>query len=293
MMTNFRLIRYIPKYRNAVLKLHAEAIAELPSGLELPKNEHADLLNIEAHYLQTGGEFLVGLLDGEPVAMGGYERVDDATAKLKRFRVQKDLRGRGLGSLLLNEVERIAAENGVTKVVLETVKFRPLTLRYYRKHGYTQCGEQHYGTVETMYFEKVFGSNMTQDTIYHLVVESEFQVKGDKYIPTRFDLDGFIHRTGDPDTVLAVANDYFSNVEEPVMVLVIETAQVIAEVRFEPPAPIEGSGTSHLEQTQLFPHIYGPLNVDAVKEIRVLQKIDGLYHWPDKESQYAEHNHDR
>jgi len=102
-----------------------------------------------------------------------------------------------------------------------------------------------------------------RETIYHLVTKSELrtQAKGDTYLPTRFGQDGFIHCTGDPDTVLAVANDYFSSVEEPVLVLVIETAKVTAAVRFEPPAPVEGSGTSHLEGAQLFPHIYGPLNL--------------------------------
>lgn len=123
---------------------------------------------------------------------------------------------------------------------------------------------------------------MTQDTIYHLVVESKFQAEGNEYLPARFGLDGFIHCTGDPETVLAVANDYFSAVEEPVLVLIIETAKVIAEVRFEPPAPVEGGGTSHLEQAQLFPHIYGPLNMDAVTGIGVLQKIDGQYRWPER-----------
>jgi uncharacterized protein (DUF952 family) len=122
---------------------------------------------------------------------------------------------------------------------------------------------------------------MTQGTIYHLVTESEFraQVKGNEYVPPRFNQDGFIHCTGEPDTLLAVANDYFSSVEEPVLVLVIETAKLTAEVRFEPPAPIEGSGTSHLEGAQLFPHIYGPLNMDAVTEIGVLRKSDGAYQW--------------
>lgn len=124
---------------------------------------------------------------------------------------------------------------------------------------------------------------MTQDTIYHLVAESEFraQAKGNAYLPTRFEQDGFIHCTGDPDTLLAVANDYFSGTEDPVLVLVIETAMLAAEVRFEPPAPIEGSGTSHLEEALLFPHIYGPLNLDTVTEIGVLRKSDGAYQWPD------------
>jgi GNAT superfamily N-acetyltransferase len=154
MITNFRLVRYSPKYREVVLELHAEAMKELPADLELPENERFDLLNIETHYLQADGEFLIGLLDGEPVAMGGYKRVDANTAELKRFRVKKELRGQGLGSLLLKEVERIAAKNGITRIILETAKFRPLTLKYYLKHGYVHCGDQHYGAIETVCFEK-------------------------------------------------------------------------------------------------------------------------------------------
>jgi uncharacterized protein (DUF952 family) len=78
-----------------------------------------------------------------------------------------------------------------------------------------------------------------------------------------------------------VANDYFSGVVEPILVLVIETAKLTAEVRFEPPAPVAGSGTSHLEEAQLFPHVYGPLNLNAVTGIGVLQKNGKMYRWPD------------
>jgi uncharacterized protein (DUF952 family) len=125
---------------------------------------------------------------------------------------------------------------------------------------------------------------VTQDTIYHLVTEGEFraQVKGNAYVPARFEQNGFIHCTGDLDTLLAVANDYFSGTGEPVLVLVIKTAKLTAEVWFEPPVPIEGSGTSHLEEAQLFPHIYGPLNLDAVTEIGALRKSDGAHQWPDR-----------
>ena len=121
-----------------------------------------------------------------------------------------------------------------------------------------------------------------RETIHHLVPESEFraQIEGNTYIPAHFDQDGFIHCTGDVDTVLAVANDYFADVEEPVLVLVIETAKVEAAVRFEPPAPVEGSGSSHLEHPRLFPHIYGRLNMDAVVGVGVMQKDDKGYRWP-------------
>lgn len=126
--------------------------------------------------------------------------------------------------------------------------------------------------------------------MYHLVPGSEFraQIEGNTYIPARFAQDGFIHCTGNADTVLAVANDYFADVEEPVLVLVIETAKVKAEVRFEPPAPVEGGGRSHLERTQLFPHVYGRLNMDAVVEVGVMQKGDKGYRWPGRFSKAEE-----
>jgi uncharacterized protein (DUF952 family) len=127
-------------------------------------------------------------------------------------------------------------------------------------------------------------SRNLRETIYHLVPKSEFQaqVENNTYIAARFDQDGFIHCTGDVDAVLAVANDYFSGMEEPMLVLVIETTRVKAEVRFEPPAPVEGGGGSHLEHARLFPHIYGPLNMDAVVEMGVLQKDSDGYRWPNQ-----------
>ena len=124
-----------------------------------------------------------------------------------------------------------------------------------------------------------------QDTIYHLVTQSDFQSlsKDNVYIPALFEQDGFIHCTAEPDTLLAVANDYFSEVEEPVLVLVIDLRRVKAVVKFEPPLPVESKGTggSHLREGLLFPHIYGPLDLDAVNGVGILEREQGRFAWPD------------
>jgi uncharacterized protein (DUF952 family) len=122
----------------------------------------------------------------------------------------------------------------------------------------------------------------TQNVIYHLVTESDFQALGKNtmYVPALFEQDGFIHCTAEPDTLLAVANDYFVEVEEPVLVLVIDLQRVNAEVKFEPPAPIAGGGESHLQEGLLFPHIYGSLNLDAVVKVGSLEKKNGQFFWP-------------
>ncbi|MBN1218294.1 MAG: DUF952 domain-containing protein [Anaerolineae bacterium] len=78
--------------------------------------------------------------------------------------------------------------------------------------------------------------------IYHLVTGSDFNslAKDNVYVPALFAQDGFIHCTREPATLLSVANDYFADVVEEVLVLVIEVGKVAAEVKFEPPAPISG-----------------------------------------------------
>jgi uncharacterized protein (DUF952 family) len=120
-------------------------------------------------------------------------------------------------------------------------------------------------------------------TIYHLVTESDFNIltNGPQYIPALFEQDGFIHCTAEPDTLLAVANDYFRQVAEPVLVLVIDLPQITAMVKFEPPAPIPGGGSSHIQEELLFPHIYGPLNLDAVTGVGRLRQTNGQFAWPD------------
>jgi len=128
-----------------------------------------------------------------------------------------------------------------------------------------------------------------QDSIYHLVTESDFQTQSDDYIPALYEQDGFIHCTAEPDMLLSVAHEYFSQVSEPVLILVIDLKRVKAEVKFEPPAPIPGSGVSYLQEGLLFPHIYGSLNLDAVTEVGKLQQTNGHFVWPDDFVSLAEY----
>jgi len=136
------------------------------------------------------------------------------------------------------------------------------------------------------------GQQNPRDTIYHLVTESDFQIQGNYYIPVLYEHDGFIHCTAKPDALLAVADDYFSAAEEPVLVLEIDLRRVKAEVKFEPPAPIPGRAVSHLQEGLLFPHIYGPLNLDAVTGVGQLRRLKGQFIWPDDFVSLAEYkNH--
>lgn len=122
---------------------------------------------------------------------------------------------------------------------------------------------------------------MGDETIYHLALASELRAgrEGDAYLPPRFADDGFVHCAA-RDVVLSVADDYFSDAPEPVWLLELDCTQLSAEVRWEAPAPIAGGGTVHLRRATTFPHVYGAIELAAVRAVGELGKTDEGFAWP-------------
>jgi GNAT superfamily N-acetyltransferase len=156
-------IRYQPEYQEPLLALHRSAMEGFSTGMTRDEEE-ADLLTIEATYLRSGGEFLVGFSNQMLVAMGGFQRFRSSTAELRRMRIHREHQGRGYGTHLLHELERRAHQSGIGTLQLETACSRPLTLAFYRKHRYVQMGLGRYGNVETVQFAKVLLNVGTDNT---------------------------------------------------------------------------------------------------------------------------------
>lgn len=157
-MKPMKLVRYLPEHLEPMLALHRSARLGLEKlGLDIGISEHdeeADLKAIERIYFQNGGEFLIGLLDGVVIAMGGFQRLSGDSAQLRRMRIRTDLQDQGYGSQLLRELEETAFQRGIHKLSFETARARPLTLEFYHKHGYRETGTGFYGNIETLHFAK-------------------------------------------------------------------------------------------------------------------------------------------
>jgi GNAT superfamily N-acetyltransferase len=152
-MGQMQMVRFRPEYLDSIIELHRSAITGMEIGIN-QLDEEADLRDIERVYLRDGGEFLVGLIGDTVVAMGGFRRISDTSAELRRMRINKEHQDNGYGSQLLIELERRAARSGIRNLSFETAKSRPLTLEFYHKHGYRETGEGFYGKVGTVYFTK-------------------------------------------------------------------------------------------------------------------------------------------
>jgi len=136
-----------------MLALHRSAVAGFNLGMSQREDE-ADLIAVEQVYLRAGGEFLIGFIGERLVAMGGFRRITETSVELRRMRIERELQGKGLGTQLLRELEQTAYRSGIRTICLETARRRPLTLDFYRKHGYQETGTGFYGEVETVQFSK-------------------------------------------------------------------------------------------------------------------------------------------
>jgi len=156
-----RLIRYQAQFQESMLTLHRSAIEGFTLGMSQQQDE-ADLMAVEEVYLHGGGEFLLGFVGERLVAMGGFKRRSDGVAELRRMRIARDLQGRGYGTLILRELERRALQSGVHTLCLDAARRRPLTLEFYRKHGYQEIGQSFYGAVETVQFNKILETGVRE-----------------------------------------------------------------------------------------------------------------------------------
>jgi hypothetical protein len=125
---------------------------------------------------------------------------------------------------------------------------------------------------------------MQVTAIYHLAPTSELRsgVAGDAYRPRNLAADGFVHCAGSPEVALAVAGDYFGDLAEPLIALVIDPGRLGAELRFEAPAPRPGGGRAHLARADLFPHVYGAIDRAAIREAGRLGRDAAGYRWPER-----------
>jgi GNAT superfamily N-acetyltransferase len=83
------------------------------------------------------GHFLVGLFDGDPVAIGGWRRIEnDTTAEIKRMYVALRARRRGLARTMLAALEADAEADGITYLVLNTGTEQPEAVALYGSSGY-------------------------------------------------------------------------------------------------------------------------------------------------------------
>lgn len=109
--------------------------------------------------------------------------------------------------------------------------------------------------------------------IYHMILTTRWQQwpVGQAYLPLEYANDGFIHCTAGDELMVKVANRFYQAVPGDFRVLVIDTTRLTSPLVWEAPTPGD-------TLAPLFPHIYGPINYDAIITSKPMQRAaDGQF----------------
>lgn len=88
--------------------------------------------------------------------------------------------------------------------------------------------------------------------------------------------EGFIH-CSKPSQIVEVANSFYHG-RQGLVLLVIDSSKLKPELKWEPPAE---PAPTHARVADLFPHLYGPLNLDAVVLVLPFEPgADGYFSLP-------------
>jgi len=115
--------------------------------------------------------------------------------------------------------------------------------------------------------------------IYHITLLRDWReaLQRGEYRAESLDAEGFIHCSTDTQ-VLPVAEKYYKG-QRGRLLLVIDPSRLASDLKWEPPA--EGSPPPGVPDGEMFPHIYGPINLDAiVKVVDLESNADGKYKFP-------------
>ncbi|MFC7140969.1 GNAT family N-acetyltransferase [Halosimplex aquaticum] len=161
-MSDLTVRRYEADDEDAVWDLHERALRDVGAYDEEYAHLDADLRRVESAYLDAGGTFLVGELDGALVAMGAVQSAtaidhhesDPAAAVVRRMRVDPDHQRQGYGSEILRELEARAVELGFERLVLDTTPRQQAAIGLYESFGYREVRREETPTGERIVYEK-------------------------------------------------------------------------------------------------------------------------------------------
>jgi uncharacterized protein (DUF952 family) len=102
---------------------------------------------------------------------------------------------------------------------------------------------------------------------FHYTPASHFEKfgPGEDYTPPQFAQEGFIHCTDGAENMLKVVNSIYRDDPRHFLALYIDKTRVKSPIKYDDPE-------------EIYPHIYGPLNTDAIADKRpALRNADGAF----------------
>ena len=103
-----------------------------------PEEADKDVLQIEAYYLKTGGEFWVIEQENQIVGTAAYYPINrgEKAVEIRKMYLLPKVRGLGLGKFLLQQLETVISAGGFEQIWIETASILTEAVKLYESNGY-------------------------------------------------------------------------------------------------------------------------------------------------------------
>jgi ribosomal protein S18 acetylase RimI-like enzyme len=151
-----KIRRYRPEDNKVVRELNDAGVAQmdLPVDIRTVPNIDSDFDDIEGVYTNNHGDFIVGLQDGEIVAMGAFKQRTPECAEFKRLRIRPDCQRKGYGETIMRKLMELAEKMGYTEGFLDTIATNYRAQRLFEKLGWAKSGGGKMGPFELFYYSR-------------------------------------------------------------------------------------------------------------------------------------------
>ncbi len=145
--------RYQPQDNKVCRALNDVGIEQIEPTGELRAIPYvtADFDDIEGVYLKNG-DFIVGLENGEVVAIGAFKRRTKNCAEFKRLRIRPDCQRKGYGEAIMRRLMELAAEMGYNEGFLDTLTTNYRAQRLFEKLGFKKSGHGKRGPFDLLFY---------------------------------------------------------------------------------------------------------------------------------------------
>ena len=133
-------------------------VSQLDAYLAVQDGEDHDFYH-QYNHIHDIKYAIVAFLDGKAIGCGAIKNFSPQQMEVKRMYVSPDVRGQGIASQLLSQLEGWAKELGCQSCVLETGKRQPEAIALYQKNGYARIPNygQYVEMEKSVCFEKKIG----------------------------------------------------------------------------------------------------------------------------------------
>lgn len=122
-----------------------------------PEEADWDVIEVKQAYLDRGGEFWVVEAEGEIMGTAAYYPIkeDFQGVEIRKMYLLPQVRGRGLGKYLLQQLEKAIALKGFTTVYIETASVLKEAVILYEKNHYQPMRDVTTARCDRAYYKKL------------------------------------------------------------------------------------------------------------------------------------------